>query len=37
MHLDEIIWFLSLPALIYLSYRIILWAVKRYEKKKSEQ
>ena len=36
MNLDQIIWLLSLPVLIYLSYRIILWAIKRYEKKKSD-
>jgi len=32
MHISSILWFFSWPVLIYLSYRIIVWAVMRYEK-----
>lgn len=31
--LASVLWYLSWPVLIFISYRIIAWAVKRYEKK----
>ena len=34
MYLTSILWFLTLPVLIYISYRIILYAVRRDEKAK---
>jgi hypothetical protein len=33
MYIASILWYLSWPVLIYLSYRIILCSVKRFEKK----
>jgi hypothetical protein len=35
MHLTSIIWYLTWPALIYVSYRIILCSVKKFEKKQA--
>lgn len=32
--IEQIIWFLSWPALIYLSYRLTLLALKRFESNK---
>lgn len=32
MYTTEILWFLSLPVLIYVTYRIILCGVKKIEK-----
>lgn len=36
MYINSIIWFLFWPVMIYLSYRIIYWAVQRFEKKVRE-
>ena len=36
MYLEEIIWFLSLPLLIYISYRMVLWGLRKLEKKESD-
>jgi len=33
MHTVQILWFLSLPVMIYLSYRLVLIVLKKYEKK----
>jgi hypothetical protein len=33
MHTVQILWFFSLPVVIYLTYRLILFIVKKYEKK----
>jgi hypothetical protein len=33
MHTVQILWFLSLPVVIYLTYRIILFVLKKYEQK----
>jgi len=33
MYLDQIIWLLFVPVLVFVSYRIILWALKKIEKK----
>lgn len=32
-HLAQILWLLSWPVLIYVSYRLVLLALKLYEKK----
>ena len=31
--LSSILWFLSWPLLIYVSYKLVWWVVKKYEKK----
>ncbi|MDI3527429.1 MAG: hypothetical protein PWR03_1612 [Tenuifilum sp.] len=36
-YINEILWFLSWPVLIYVSYKITLWAIKFWEKKFPEQ
>ncbi len=33
MYTIQIIWLLALPVMIFLSYRLVLFALKRYEKK----
>jgi hypothetical protein len=33
MHTTEIIWFLIWPVSIYLTYRVVLYVLHRYEKK----
>lgn len=33
MYLTSILWLISWPVLIYVSYRLILWEVRRSEKK----
>ncbi len=33
MHTVQILWLLSLPVMIYLSYRLVLIVLKKYEKK----
>jgi hypothetical protein len=33
MHTEQILWFLSLPVMIYISYRLVLIVLKKYEKK----
>jgi hypothetical protein len=33
MYLISILWYLSWPLLIYVSYRTTLWSVKRFEKR----
>ena len=35
--LNEILWFASWPVLIYLSYLLLVWAVKLWEKKNPDQ
>ncbi|HPD95005.1 MAG TPA: hypothetical protein PLA24_03840 [Tenuifilaceae bacterium] len=35
-HLTEILWFISWPILIYLSYKLSIWAIKIWEKKNPE-
>ncbi|MDP2423738.1 MAG: hypothetical protein U1C46_11875 [Bacteroidales bacterium] len=32
-HLGQILWLLSWPALIYISYRVVLVVLRKYEKK----
>jgi len=32
-HITQILWLLSWPLLIYISYRVILFALKIFEKK----
>lgn len=32
-HLTQILWLLSWPVLVYVSYRLVLIALKLYEKK----
>ncbi len=33
MYIKQIIWLLALPLTIYLSYRLIIFILKKYEKK----
>jgi hypothetical protein len=33
MHLEQILWLLSLPVLIFITYRVVLIVLKKYEKK----
>jgi len=33
MYITQIIWILSLPVLIFISYRLVLWALKKSETK----
>jgi hypothetical protein len=33
MYITEIIWFLTWPGLIFVSYLAIRWALKRFESK----
>jgi hypothetical protein len=33
MYTTEILWLLSWPALIYISYLAVRWAVKKFESK----
>lgn len=33
MYITQIVWILSLPVLLFASYRLVLWALKRYETK----
>ncbi len=33
MFLNQIVWLLFVPVLVFVSYRIILWALKKTEKK----
>jgi len=33
MHTAQIIWFLVWPVSIYITYRIVLYILKRYERK----
>lgn len=33
--LEQILWFLSWPVFIYLTYRLVLIALKKFEKKTS--
>ncbi len=33
MHTTQILWLLSLPVIIFISYRVILIVLKKYEKK----
>ena len=35
MFIASIIWYLTWPLLVYITYRIILCSVKKYEKKNS--
>jgi hypothetical protein len=37
MIVNQIIWLLILPLLIFVSYKIAFWAVKRFEKKAGMQ
>ncbi len=32
-HIEQILWLLSWPVLIYVSYRLVLFALRTYEKK----
>ncbi len=34
MYLTSILWFVSLPVLIYISYWVILYFVKKYDSEK---
>lgn len=36
-YINEILWFLSWPLLIYISYKLSLWAIKYWEEKHPEQ
>lgn len=36
-YINEILWFLGWPVLIYITYRLSVWAVKFWEKKHPEQ
>lgn len=36
MYITQILWILSLPVLIFISYRLVLWALKKYEAKTGE-
>jgi hypothetical protein len=33
MHTEQILWLLSLPVLIFITYRVVLIVLKKYEKK----
>lgn len=33
MHTTQIIWFLSLPLTIYISYLAVRWIIRKYEKR----
>lgn len=35
MYLKEILWLISWPVLIYISYRLVLVALKKFEKKEA--
>ena len=37
MYIREILWLLSWPVLIYVSYRIILLAIAKFEKNLKEE
>ena len=37
MYLKEIISYLSWPVMIYLTYKITVWAIKIYERKYQEE
>lgn len=36
MYLREILWLIGWPVLIYISYRLVLIALKKFEKKHAE-
>jgi hypothetical protein len=36
MYTTEILWLIAWPVLIYISYRLVLVAIKKFEKKVSE-
>lgn len=36
-YLSEILWLLSWPVLIYVSYKLSVWAIKYWEKKQPEE
>lgn len=36
-YINEILWLLSWPVLIYVSYKLSVWAVKFWEKKNPDQ
>jgi hypothetical protein len=36
MYLTEILWLIAWPVLIFVSYRLVLVALKRFEKKNAE-
>ena len=33
MYFDQIVWLLFVPLLVYTSYRLILWFLKKLDKK----
>jgi hypothetical protein len=33
MYTSQILWLLTWPALIFISYRMVLWALKKFEAK----
>ncbi len=33
MHTAQILWLISLPVLIFITYRVVLIVIKKYEKK----
>jgi hypothetical protein len=35
--LTQILWFLSLPVVIFISYRAVVWAINKFEKAESAQ
>lgn len=35
-YISEILWLLSWPVLMYVSYRLSVWAIKLWEKKQPE-
>lgn len=37
MYIPEILWLLSWPLLIFVSYRMVLWALKRFENNSNTQ
>lgn len=36
-YISEILWLLSWPVLMYVSYRLTVWAIKHWEKKQPEE
>ncbi|MGE0076856.1 MAG: hypothetical protein AB7S48_03255 [Bacteroidales bacterium] len=36
-YISEILWLLSWPVLIYVSYKLSVWAIKYWEKKQPEE
>ncbi len=36
-YISEILWLLSWPVLMYISYKLSVWAIKLWEKKQPEE